>query len=137
MNLLPKHSAKGKDEMGAALSSQCMKLNLEADPWGERREEISQPVRAIRFRLLSLKKSQKFKKSNLFLTRGLFKDQHFLSICANIQNSCYSLTGGPWGRCSPSDMPGYFKWCDVCCVEPAGSFTAPPRARHGLLSAVQ
>lgn len=54
-----------------------------------------------------------------------------------MQNSCYSLTGGPWGRRTPSDMPGYFKWCDVCCLEPAGSFTAPPRTGHGLLSAVQ
>lgn len=106
-------------------------------PWRGGEAEIPHPVRATRFRLLLLEKSQKFKRSNLFLTRDLFKDQYFLSVCVNIQNSCYSLTGGPWGRGSLSDMPDYFKWCDVCYLEPASSFTAPPRTGHGLLSVVQ
>lgn len=35
MNLLPKHPAKGKDELGVTFSSQSMKLNLEADHGGE------------------------------------------------------------------------------------------------------
>lgn len=36
-----------------------------------------------------------------------------------MQDSCYSLTGGPWGQHSPSDTPDYFKWCHMCHLAPA------------------
>lgn len=54
-----------------------------------------------------------------------------------MRDSCYSLTGGPRGRCSPSGMSGYFKWCHMCQLVSARARTAPPRAGHGPFTVCQ
>lgn len=59
VNLLPKHPAKGKGELGVTLSSQCTKLILEADH--KVREYIIQ-LEPPGLDFCHLKKSQKFER---------------------------------------------------------------------------
>nr|XP_009938463.1 PREDICTED: small nuclear ribonucleoprotein F [Opisthocomus hoazin] len=47
-------------------------------------------------------------------------------IRVSTQISRYSLTGGPWGRRSPSDTPDDLKWCHTCHLAPARAPAAPP-----------
>lgn len=71
----PKPPAKGRDELGLTFSSQCVKLILEANHGGNTSPTSQSEPSGLYFCHKNLKNS---KDQIYFLTRGLFKDHHFL-----------------------------------------------------------